>query len=389
MNERGQDRDAEDASERQIRFLSACLDLARLSEGETSPNPMVGAILVKEDRILGQGYHRRAGDPHAEVEALRSAGAEARGATLYVNLEPCVHHGRTPPCADALIEAGVAQVIACMIDPDPRVNGRGFRKLAAAGIDVAHGMLRERALALNEKFVKFVTTGRPFVTLKAAMTLDGKIAPARGSSKWITSDGAREEAQRLRYAHDAVLVGVGTLIADNPQLTARWASGKPLVRAILDSRLRTPPDSRALANDDGGSTLVYTLSDAPAGARRSLEKRPRVEVIPLPSRDARLDFPGVLEDLGKRRIMSVLVEGGGQILGGALAAGVADRLALFIAPRILGRSSLGVFDGLPERDLAAAVPVLEWSCREIGSDILIEGRLTSRIEEEAPECSPD
>ncbi|MCI0409719.1 MAG: bifunctional diaminohydroxyphosphoribosylaminopyrimidine deaminase/5-amino-6-(5-phosphoribosylamino)uracil reductase RibD, partial [Acidobacteria bacterium] len=217
-----------------------------MSEGETSPNPMVGAILVKEDRILGQGYHRRAGDPHAEVEALNSAGGEAFGSTLYVNLEPCVHHGRTPPCADALIDAGVARVIACMIDPDPRVNGRGFRRLLEAGIHVTHGLLRERALALNDKFVKFVTTGIPFVTLKAAMTLDGKIAPARGSSQWITSEKAREEAHRLRYAHDAVLVGVGTLLADNPGLTARWASGKPLVRAILDSHLRTPPDSRAL-----------------------------------------------------------------------------------------------------------------------------------------------
>jgi diaminohydroxyphosphoribosylaminopyrimidine deaminase/5-amino-6-(5-phosphoribosylamino)uracil reductase len=389
MNECGEDPGSQDVSERQHRFLSACLDLARLSEGETSPNPMVGAILVKGDRILGQGYHRRAGDPHAEVEALSSAGVEARGATLYVNLEPCVHHGRTPPCADALIEAGVARVIACMIDPDPRVNGRGFQKLAAAGIEVCHGMLRERALALNEKFVKFVTTGRPFVTLKAAMTLDGKIAPARGSSKWITSDAAREEAQRLRYAHDAVLVGVGTVIADNPQLTARWASGKPLVRAILDSRLRTPSECRALGNEDGGCTLVYTLPDAPAAARRALLRRPGVEVVPIPSSGARVEFSGVLEDLGKRRIMSVLVEGGGQILGSALAAGEADRLALFIAPRILGNSSLGVFDGLPSRDLAEAVPVMEWSCREIGSDMLIEGRLASRTEEDAPKCSPD
>jgi len=370
-------------AERHGRFLAACLDLARLSEGETSPNPMVGAILVQGDRILGQGYHRRAGDPHAEVEALRIAGDEARGATLYVNLEPCVHQGRTPPCTDALIEAGVARVIACMIDPDPRVNGRGFRRLAEAGMQVSHGLLRERALALNEKFIKFVTTGLPFVTLKAAMTLDGKIAPLRGSSKWITSEPAREEAQRLRYAHDAVLVGVGTLVADDPHLTARWASGKALVRVILDSHLRTPPGSRALANDDGGSTLLYTLTDAPAGARHALEKRAGVEVIALPSDSGRVEIPRVLEDLGKRRIMSVLVEGGGHVLGSALSAGVADRLALFVAPRILGNSGIEVFQGLAGRDLADSVPVMEWSCREIGSDILIEGRLASRVQEGA------
>ena len=389
MSEPGGTRNPASVSERDTRFLSACLDLARMGEGETSPNPMVGAILVKGDRILGQGYHRRAGDPHAEVEALSSAGSEASGSTLYVNLEPCVHHGRTPPCADALIDAGVARVIACMIDPDPRVNGKGFRKLSEAGIQVAHGLLRERALALNDKFVKFVTTGVPFVTLKAAMTLDGRIAAANGGSQWITSEHAREEAHRLRYAHDAVLVGVGTILADNPRLTARWASGKPLMRAVLDSHLRTPPESQALANGDGGSTLVYSLPNASSAARRSLERRPGVEVVPLPGRSERVDFSAVLEDLGKRRIMSVLVEGGGQVLGSALEEGLGDRLALFIAPRILGGSGLAVFQGLAGRELAESVPVLEWSCREIGSDILIEGRLASRLKGKTSACSPD
>jgi diaminohydroxyphosphoribosylaminopyrimidine deaminase / 5-amino-6-(5-phosphoribosylamino)uracil reductase len=389
MSGRGEDPGNPADSQRHLRFLSACLDLARMSEGDTSPNPMVGAILVKADRILGQGYHRRAGDPHAEVEALKSAGAEARGSTLYVNLEPCVHHGRTPPCADALIEAGVAEVIACMIDPDPRVNGKGFRRLSQAGVRVSYGLLREPAQLLNEKFVKFVTTGLPFVTLKAAMTLDGKIAPARGSSKWITCEDARREAHRLRYAHDGILVGVGTVLADNPHLTARWAAGKPLARGILDSHLRTPPDSRALANDDGGSTLVYTLRDPPAAKRRALEKRPGVEVMPLPSSTPRVDFSRVLEDMGKRRIMSVLVEGGGQVLGSALESSMADRLALFIAPRILGQAGVQVFEGLTARELGEAIPVMEWSTRKIGSDILIEGRLSSPPAGNASECLPD
>ena len=389
MSHHGAGKPPEGDAEKHRRFLAACLDLARMGEGETSPNPMVGAILVKGDRILGQGYHRRAGDPHAEVEALASAGAEARGATLYVNLEPCVHHGRTPPCIDALIAAGVAEVIACMVDPDPRVNGRGFQGLEAAGVRVAHGLLREQAVALNLKFIKSVTTGRPYVTLKAAMTLDGKIASAGGESKWITSEQARQESQRLRYGHDAILVGVGTILADDPALTARWGRGKSMVRAILDSHLRTPPSARALANEDGGSTLLYTLPTVSELARKHLGRQPGVTVVPVPSPSSRVDLGSVLEDLGRRRILSVLVEGGGQVLGTALESGLADGIALFVAPRILGNSGMGVFAGLPGRDLSGAIPVLEWNWREIGSDILVEGRLSAPPPGDASPCSPD
>jgi diaminohydroxyphosphoribosylaminopyrimidine deaminase/5-amino-6-(5-phosphoribosylamino)uracil reductase len=383
-----EERESEEAR-RDGRFLAACLDLARMGEGETSPNPMVGAILVKEDRILGQGFHRRAGDPHAEVEALRSAGPEAKGATLYVNLEPCVHHGRTPPCVEALIQAGISQVIACMIDPDPRVNGKGFERLKSCGIKVSCGLLREPAMALNEKFIKFVTTGRPFVTLKAAMTLDGRIAATGGQSKWITAEEARKEAQRLRFAHDAALVGVGTILADDPLLTARWGRGKPLVRAILDSGLRTPPSARALANQDGGSTLVYTLPAASDSSRKALERRPGVAVVPIASPGSRVDLRGVLEDLGNRRILSVLVEGGGQVLGSALEAGLADALFLFVAPRIVGSGGVGVFSGLPGRELSKAIELREWKWREIGSDMLIEGRLAEPWSGIQSSCSPD
>jgi len=378
--------DTAETAERHRRFLSACLDLARMGEGETSPNPMVGAILVKEDRILGQGFHRRAGDPHAEMEALASAGKEARGATLYVNLEPCVHHGRTPPCVDALIEAGVGEVIACMIDPDPRVNGKGFRKLQEAGVPIQHGTLLEPALELNEKFVKFVATGRPFVTLKAGMTLDGKIAPVRGSSRWITSERAREEAHRMRYAHDAVLVGVGTILADDPLLTARWGKGKPLVRAVLDSRLRTPPLARALQNPDGGRTLIYALDGASAQARKVLEKNRGVEVVPLRSETGQVDFGATLEDLGRRRILSVLVEGGSRVLGSALRSGLSDRIALFIAPKILG-DGVDVFGGWQAGSLEEAIELREFTSRELGSDILVEGRLSESAREWVTRCS--
>jgi len=374
---------------RDRRYLSACLDLAQMAEGETSPNPMVGAILVREDRILGQGYHRCAGKPHAEVEALTHAGDEARGATLYVSLEPCVHHGRTPPCVDALIEARVGEVIACMIDPDPRVNGRGFACLASAGIRVSHGLLASQALRLNEKFVRFITTGRPYVTLKAAMTLDGRIASAAGESRWITSVAAREEAHRIRYTHDAVLVGVGTLLSDDPLLTARWGRGKPLVRVIVDSHLRSPATARALSGEDGGSTLLYTLANPPDAARRALEGRSRVTVVPVPSRLGRVDLVEVIADLGRRKIMSVLVEGGGQVLGNALACGLADGIALFVAPRILGNAGIHVFSGLSLSGLPEAIPIREWSWREVGSDILIEGRMAHFPAGEIPACSPD
>ncbi|PYQ11334.1 MAG: bifunctional diaminohydroxyphosphoribosylaminopyrimidine deaminase/5-amino-6-(5-phosphoribosylamino)uracil reductase RibD [Acidobacteria bacterium] len=365
--------DGPGVSERDRRFLYACLDLARLGEGQTSPNPMVGALVVKQDRVLGQGYHRRAGDCHAEVEALEEAGAEARGARLYVNLEPCVHHGRTPPCVDAIIQAGVTEVVACMIDPDPRVNGQGFQRLSRAGIRVSR--------------VKFVTTGRPFVTLKAGMTLDGKIAAASGESRWITSKAAREEVHRLRYGHDAVLVGVRTILADDPLLSARWGPGKPLVRAILDSHLRTPPTARALSCADGGKALIYTLPGSSPQARMSLECRSGVEVVEGVACDGRVDLHGVLTDLGKRRILSVLVEGGGQVLGGALAAGVADRLTLFIAPRLLGGAGIPAFSGPGAPALADAVSVLEWSWRGIGPDLLVEGSLQGTLPEEVGECS--
>ena len=361
--------------DRDRRYLAACLDLARLGEGETSPNPMVGALLVKEGRILAQGYHRRAGDPHAEVEALESAGGEARGCTLYVNLEPCVHQGRTPPCTEAIILAGVAEVVACMTDPDPRVNGGGFRRLREAGVKVRSGILEGEALRFNEKFVKFVTRGVPFVVLKAAMTLDGRIAAASGESRWITSEEARCEAQRIRYQNDAILVGINTVLSDDPLLTARHGPGKPLLRAVLDSGLRIPPSARLLSNADGGRTVVYTLPGGSPAARERLRRRPGVEVAEVEGGPGALLWRSVLEDLGRRQVGSVLVEGGGRVLGSALAAGAGDRIALFVAPRILGETGMPAFAGGSVKSLAEAVPVREWTWRPVGPDLLVEGYL--------------
>ena len=371
------------------RYLAACLDLARHGEGRTSPNPMVGAIVVKDGRILSQGFHRRAGDPHAEIEALAAAGDEARGAVLYVNLEPCVHHGLTPPCVEAVIQSGVRRVVACMVDPDPRVNGRGFQKLEAAGVEILHGILRGEAARLNEKFVKFVTTGRPFVTLKAGMTLDGRIATAAGESRWITSADARAEAHRLRAAHDAILVGIETILADDPCLTARAEPGKSLVRVILDSSLRTPPGARALSGGDGGRTLIYTATGDAGSRRQALARRTATEIVEVDGAEGRLDLQAVFTDLGKRRILSVLVEGGGRVLGSVLQSGCADALALFIAPKLLGGGSKGVFDGFAATGLSDARAIQEWSWRGVGGDLLVEGRLGSFDTARPAPCSPD
>ncbi|HEU5180486.1 MAG TPA: bifunctional diaminohydroxyphosphoribosylaminopyrimidine deaminase/5-amino-6-(5-phosphoribosylamino)uracil reductase RibD [Candidatus Polarisedimenticolia bacterium] len=369
-------------------YLAACLELARHGEGRTSPNPMVGAMVVKEGRILSQGFHRRAGDPHAEIEALAAAGEAARGAVLYVNLEPCVHHGLTPPCVEAVIRSGVHRVVACMLDPDPRVNGRGFERLRGAGVEILYGLLRDEAARLNEKFVKFVTTGRPFVTLKAGMTLDGRIATAAGESRWITSPEARTEAHRLRAAHDAILVGVGTILADDPRLTARAWPGKSLVRVILDSRLRTPTGARALSGEDGGKTLIYT-GTGKGPQHHVLEKRAGVEVVEVAGAETGLDLEAVFTDLGKRRILSVLVEGGGGVLGSVLRSRSADAVALFIAPKILGGGSKGVFDGFAAAGLSDAESIHEWSWRPVGEDLLVEGRLGSPDTARAAACSLD
>jgi diaminohydroxyphosphoribosylaminopyrimidine deaminase/5-amino-6-(5-phosphoribosylamino)uracil reductase len=358
-------------------YLEACFALARLGEGETSPNPMVGALIVKDGQMLGQGYHRRAGERHAEVAALEEAGEAARGSTLYVNLEPCAHYGRTSPCVDAIIKAGVSEVVACMRDPDPRVNGRGFRRLKESGIEVRQGTLRKKALRFNESFVKFVTTGIPYVTLKAAITVDGRIAARGGESKWITSDLAREQAQQIRFQNDGILVGIRTLLKDDPQLTARCGSGKPLTRVILDSALRTPPSARALQNGDGGRTLIFTLASAPARARNRLDQIQGVEVINVEGTRGKLNWHPMLFELGKRGITRLLVEGGGKVLGSALAAGVADRVTLFLAPRILGEEGVAAFSGLAVRGLSEAKAIHEWTWRAVGSELLIEGYLRS------------
>jgi len=364
------------------KFLGLALALAARGAGQTTPNPMVGAVLVRDGRVVGQGYHTRAGAPHAEAVALAQAGRRARGAVLYVNLEPCCHFGRTPPCVDALIGAGVREVVASMRDPDPRVRGRGFRALRAAGVRVRTGPLVGAARRLNREFVRRTAAGRPFVTLKAGMSLDGRIATRSGESKWITSARARAAGRVLRSEHDAVLVGVNTVLRDDPRLTARSgrkrreadsAFARP-VRVVLDARLRTPPRARLLSNG-GPPVIVMTLHGASAARRRRLEEKGAL-VIEAPGQNGRIAVGSALRELSRRGIASVLVEGGSEVLGSLLDARLADRIVLFVAGSLLGgRGAVPVFGGRGTGRLSHAARMERITVRPIGPDYRIEGTL--------------
>jgi len=308
------------------RWMERCIALARQAQGRTAPNPLVGAVVVRDERIIGEGWHARAGEPHAEVGALRQAGEFARGATLYVNLEPCSHHGRTPPCTEAILRAGVQRVVVGMSDPDPRVDGRGIARLRDAGIDVLAGISERACLDLNQAFVTAIRKGRPLVVLKAAATLDGRIATAGGESQWITSGAAREHVHGLRNRHDAILVGSGTALADDPRLDCRIPDGRAPIPVLLDARMRVPSTARMFAS--GSRALVYSASQPPVD-------HPATVIQVPPASDGGVDLSSVLGHLARRGVHSLLVEGGGQIHRAFLEAGLVDRVLLYLAPRIL------------------------------------------------------
>jgi len=353
-------------------WMRRALRLAARGRGRVSPNPMVGAVIVARGRLLGEGYHRVVGGPHAEVWALRAAGRVAKGATAYVSLEPCCHRGRTPPCTDALVAAGVARVVAATLDPDPRVAGKGVKQLRQCGVQVEVGVLEEQARRLNEGYVKRTTTGLPFVALKAAMSLDGKIATAAGESKWITGEPARAAGHRLRAAHDAVVVGVQTVLADDPELTVRMTRGRGPLRVVVDSRGRTPVTARLLRRGDSPPLIALTAK-APPARQRALE-RAGAEVWVVPSARARVDLRALLVRLGERGANTVLVEGGGTLAAAALAAGLVDRVYFFMAPLIIGGAkALTPVEGEGVRRLAQAWRIQEMRARRIGEDLLITG----------------
>ena len=329
-------------------LLSEAMAEARLGLGQTSPNPAVGAILAQGGEIVGRGHHTWAGVKHAEVLAIEQAGARARGSTLYINLEPCSHEGRTAPCAGAAIDAGIARVVAAMEDPNPLVAGQGFAQLRAAGIDVTvDPSFTAEAAKLNEPFVHFMRTGRPLVTIKAALTLDGKIAAPIDNTGWITSERARAHVQEFRHQTDAILTGIGTLLADDCLLTDRTARirSRPLLRIVLDSQLRIPLNSR-MVESCAGDVMVVTTSLASTERRKILEDR-GVRVLVTDAPDGRTDLAAVVSALAKERYLSLMIEGGSKVNWAALETGIADKIYFYYAPKILGGlQSLPVAGGL-------------------------------------------
>ncbi len=356
--------------------MAHALQLARRSDHRQSPNPMVGAVLVADGRVVGEGFHQRAGGPHAEVAALEAAGARARGAALHVTLEPCAHAGRTGPCVERLIAAGVGSVHVATLDPNPLVDGRGVAALRAAGIPVTVGAHAAEARRLIAPFATWITTGLPFVTLKFAMTLDGKLATVDGESRWITGPDARAAAHALRHQHDAILVGSGTVLADDPLLTTRLPDrpGRQPRRVVADGRLRVPPTARAL-RVDGPPPVVLTVREAPRDRRAALEAA-GVEVLTCAGPEGHPDLRDGLAQLAARGVTSCLVEGGSTLLGAALVAGLANRVVAFLAPLLVGGATAPDAIGGPGiGPLGAAVRLREWTVERCGEDLCITGEV--------------
>lgn len=362
-----------------VQYMQQALELARAGEGWVSPNPLVGCVIVNAGEVVGRGYHQRFGGPHAEVYALQEAGSRARGAVLYVNLEPCSHTGKTPPCADAVIGAGVRRVVAALPDPNPLVAGRGLARLEAAGIAVTVGVCAAEATKLNEAFLKYIRTRRPFVTLKSAITLDGKIATRTGASQWITGELARLEGHRLRHAADAILVGIGTVLRDDPQLTTRLPDrqGVNPLRVIVDSTLRLPLQAQVAQVAPDRPTLVATTARSAAAPREQLRAR-GVEVVCLPAYDdGSVDLEALLHYLGERGIASVLVEGGATLSAALLRRRLVDKILCFIAPKIIGGDGMSVVGACGVETMEQVITLQALVGRSIGPDFLLEAYLAT------------
>lgn len=358
------------------KYMAMALRLAEKARGRTSPNPMVGAVVVKNGRVIARGWHRKAGEPHAEAIALAKAGTAARGATLYVTLEPCSHtNKRTPPCSPLVIASGVKRMVIAMIDPNPKVSGGGIRAIRKAGIEVVTGVLESEARLLNEAFIKHVTKKAPFVTLKIAQTLDGKIATASGESKWITGKEAREEGHKLRNGNDAILVGINTVLKDDPSLTARISGGRDPMRIIVDSSLRIPVKAKVLSRRSGAKTMIATL----AGASKEKIKRLEAvgaEVLLVKGDRGRVDLRDLMGQLAKRDILSILIEGGAEIHASAFKSSIVDKVVIFIAPLLMtGKDSLCSIGGISPSKLTHAIRLRNVVTRFVGHDIMLEAYL--------------
>jgi diaminohydroxyphosphoribosylaminopyrimidine deaminase/5-amino-6-(5-phosphoribosylamino)uracil reductase len=372
-------RSTQKGTEADRQFMTRAIELAWQGRGWTSPNPLVGAVVVKDNQIVGEGFHPAVGKPHAEVYALDAAGAEAQGATLYVTLEPCAHHGRTPPCVERVLESGLARVVVACEDPNPLVAGKGIQRLRAAGIEVEVGVLHDDATKLNERFFKYIKTKRPFVAVKTGMSLDGKIATASGESMWITNESSRGYVQILRATYDAIMVGVNTVVQDNPRLTCRVPGGRQPLRIIIDSMARTPVNARLFQIENAGhrpQTLICVSAKAPDDRVRALREA-GAEILVCPdsgySVDTHVDLAKLMPVLGKREITSILLEGGGTINAAALDAGIVDKVYVFVAPKIIGGvGAPTMVEGSGVALLEEAVQLYRMSCTTMNGDLLIE-----------------
>ncbi|WP_073478357.1 bifunctional diaminohydroxyphosphoribosylaminopyrimidine deaminase/5-amino-6-(5-phosphoribosylamino)uracil reductase RibD [Desulfatibacillum alkenivorans] len=363
-------------------YMRQALALAEKGTGSTSPNPMVGAIIVKDGKVIGQGWHKKAGGPHAEIFALEEAGADAKGATMYVTLEPCNHHGKTPPCSHAVLKQGIAKVIAAMKDPNPKAQG-GLEYLQENGVETQWGVCEAEARRLNEFFIKHVTTGRPFVVCKCAATLDGRIATRIGDSKWITGEESRACVHKMRHAMDAILVGINTVRMDDPSLTARLEDGEgndPL-RVILDSRLSMDPNAKMLRQDSDSGTLIFCGPQAPEAKREALVKA-GAEIVEAPEMSGFLNLDFICRHLGEKGLNSLLIEGGGHVHSSALKSGVVDKVCLFYAPKILcGDDGVPMFAGPGPDFMADSIALKDITLHRFGNDFMVEGYVMDLFDE--------
>lgn len=360
--------------------MQKALALAEKGRGYTSPNPMVGAVVVKNGQILGRGYHQRAGGPHAEVNAIDDAGGQANGATLYVTLEPCNHFGRTPPCTHKILEAGIRRVVVAMTDPNPGVTGGGNQALSEHGVEVTTGICEKEAHRLNEGFVTWITTGRPFVIVKCAATLDGRIATRSGHSQWVTGPAAREVVHRIRHGVDGILVGVKTAIADDPSLTTRLdgEKGSDPTRIILDTHLSLPPSAKMLRQQSEAPTWVVCGPEALEDRRSALEAA-GARVIQGALQAGRIDLAPLMDQLGREGITSLLIEGGATVIGSALAAGIVDKIHFFYAPKILGGDDgIPICRGSGPESMGESIAVHDLTVSQVGPDVMLQGYLRPR-----------
>ena len=354
-------------------YMRMALELARKGKGWTTPNPLVGAVILKGGRVIGQGYHQKYGQPHAEVNAIASAKEDVTGATLYVTLEPCSHFGKTPPCSDLLIDKNIKRVVVGTLDPNPLVAGKGIERLRSTGIEVVTGVLEEETQKLNEIFIKYIVTKKPFVIMKNAISLDGKIATVTGESQWISGESSRKQVHSLRHELAGIMVGIETIIKDDPQLTSRTLNSRNPIRIVVDSQLRIPSTSKVLTQQDRAKTIVATTKRANKEKVETL-KRMGIEVIVTKEKDGRVDLQELMRLLGDRGIDSILLEGGATLNFSALEEGIVDKIQSYIAPKIIGgKEAKTAVEGAGVHSLNNAFQIKRMTAVMVGEDLFVEG----------------